>query len=281
MVVMFLIGTSAARYEDGMQQETSVKSSRSDDRGTPRYTLDHLAIATTDGIALERFLEGPLGGRRDKGGEHHDHGDAFRGGQWVFPGNGKVEVLEPLGGPESRMGRFLRHHVSRIHHVTFFVDDLALATRHARELGFEVAEGRPVDGWREAYLNPKQTFGLLFQLVDATADYAAVGLLPHWTGFSCEQAAASAQPSGPVQIVALRLRVHSRTATDRLLRDLLGGSLEQREGELCFRWPGSTTVIRVVVDDVEAEGPIAIELAGARSSEIRHSTASGLFVSTA
>ena len=123
-----------------MEKETSLEGSRSADRRTPRYALDHLAIATTDGVALERFLEGPLGGRRDNGGEHRDDGDAFHGGQWLFPGNGKVEVLEPLGGPESRMGRFLRHHVSRIHHVTFFVDDLALAIQLARELGFDVAE---------------------------------------------------------------------------------------------------------------------------------------------
>jgi hypothetical protein len=248
---------------------------------TPRYALDHLAIATTDGVALERFLAGPLGGHRDKGGEHHDHGDAFRGGQWLFPGNGKVEVLEAMGGPESRMRRFLRDHVSRIHHVTFFVDDLALATQRARELGFDVAEGRPVDGWREAYLSPRQTFGLLFQLVDAASDYAAVGLLPHWTGFSSDHAAAIARPTGPARIVALRLKASGRTAAERLLRDLLGGSLEESDGELCFRWPGTTTEIRVVVNDVSAEGPIAIEIAGAHPSDIGLSPANGLFVSSA
>jgi hypothetical protein len=247
---------------------------------TPRYALDHLAIATTDGVALERFLAGSLGGRRDKGGEHHDHGDAFRGGQWLFAGNGKVEVLEALGGPESRMRRFLRHHDSRIHHVTFFVDDLALATARARELGFEVAEGRPVEGWREAYLSPRQTFGLLFQLVDAASDYAAVGLLPHWTGFSCDHAAAEAPSSGPAQIAALRLKASSRTAAERLLRDLLGGSSvgSQNDRELCFRWPGTTTEIRVVVDDASAEGPIAIEIAGALLGDIGRSPANGLFV---
>jgi methylmalonyl-CoA/ethylmalonyl-CoA epimerase len=264
-----------------MKPEMSLEGSPPRDRRTPRYALDHLAIATTDGVALERFLAGPLGGRRDKGGEHHDDGDDFRGGQWLFPGNSKLEVLEALGAPDSRMRRFLRQQVSRIHHVTFFVDDLAHATERARELGFDVAEGRPVAGWREAYLSPRQTFGLLFQLVDAASDYAAVGLLPHWTGFSGEHAAVGARPSEPARIVALRLGARSRTPAERLLRDLLGGSLVQGDGELCFRWPGTATEIRVVVDDAAAEGPIAIEVAGAHPIDLERSPAGGLFVSSA
>jgi catechol 2,3-dioxygenase-like lactoylglutathione lyase family enzyme len=262
MVVSLLIGTRSARYEHAMHRESL------------KVSLDHLAIATTDGVGLERFLEGPLGGRRDNGGEHHDHGDAFHGGQWLFPGNGKLEVLAPLNGPESRMGRFLGRHVSRIHHVTFFVDDLTRAIALARELSFDVAEGRPVDGWREAYLSPRQTFGLLFQLVDATSSYAAVGLLPHWNGFSCAPSVAT--PSN-ARIAALRLGARSRTAAERLLRDLLGGTVTKCGGELSFRWPGNTTEIRVVVDEVAAEGPIAIELAGADPAEIRRSPASDLF----
>jgi hypothetical protein len=226
-----------------------------------KTSLDHLAIATTDGVALERFLAGSLGGRRDCGGEHHDHGDSFCGGQWLFPENGKVEVLEARGGPDSRMRKFLRGQVSKIHHATFFVDDLARATAMARELGFDVAEGRPVDGWREAYLSPKQTFGLLFQLVDAASDYAAVGLLPQWTGFSGSRSREKAAER-PARIAALRLGARSRDAAERLLRDLLGGVGEERDGALCFGFPGTTTEIRVVVDDVAPEGPIAIELGG-------------------
>lgn len=247
-----------------------------------RYALDHLAIATSDGVALEEFLEGPLGGRRDKGGEHHDHADAFHGGQWLFPGNGKVEVLAPLGGPESRMSRFLGRQVSRIHHVTFFVDDLTLAAQRARELGFDVAEGRPVDGWREAYLSPRQTFGLLFQLVDATSDYAAVGLLPHWTGFSCGQGAA-APSSEPARIAALRIRARSRKAAERLLGSLLGASIEAHDGELRARWPGSTTEIVVVIAEEASEGPIAIELGGVAPVDLQvlRSAASDLFICSA
>ena len=179
------------------------------------------------------------------------------------------------------MGRFLGRRVSRIHHVTFFVDDLTRATELARALDFEVAEGRPVHGWREAYLSPRQTFGLLFQLVDAASDYAAVGLLPHWNGFSCERARVATLPSGPARIDALRLGARSRAAAERLLGDLLGGELETRDDELCVRWPGSTTEIRVAVDAGPIEGPIAIELGGADPIDIGRSPASDLFVAAA
>lgn len=228
------------------------------------YTLDHLAIATTDGVALERYLEETLHGRRDRGGEHRDEGDAFRGGQWLFSGNGKVEVLEPLGGPESRMGRFLRRQPSSIHHVTFFVDDLARATARAREVGIDLAEGRPVEGWTEAYFSPKQTFGLLFQLVSADSIYEAVGLNRDWAGFSGAPALAS---SSPATITALRLGARSRTAAERLLRDGLGG---EQVADLRFQWPGTATVIQVVLG--EEEGPLAIEIDGG--------TPSGLFVAS-
>ena len=231
-------------------------------------TLDHIAIATTDGLALERYLEDTLRGRRDRGGEHRDEGDAFRGGQWLFAGNSKVEVLEPLGGPESRMGKFLQKQPSRIHHVTFFVDDLAHAIERARDLGFDLAEGRPVPGWSEAYLSPKQTFGLLFQLVDAASVYEAVGLNRDWAGFA---GAPPIMSTFPAQIDALRITARSRSAAERLLRDGLGGELVRSEDELCFQWPGTTTEIRVTVDEASAQGPTAIVTDGAPD---------GLFVSS-
>lgn len=234
-------------------------------------TLDHVAIATTNGVPLERFLERSLHARRDRGGEHRDEADAFCGGQWRLEGNGKVEVLAPLNGPESRMGKFLRKQPSRIHHVTFFVDDLALALERARDLGFEIAEGRPVAGWREAYLSPRQTFGLLFQLVDASSEYDAVGLRRHWTGFSGEAVADEIEGvrARSARIAGLRLAARDRAPAERLLRDCLGGI----ERELSFHWPGTTTAISVDIRDVE--GPIAIEIDGAAPS------GDGLFVSSA
>lgn len=252
MAILRLIGTRAARYTTRMKTHT---------------TLDHLAIASTEGAAIERFLEGSLGGQRDRGGEHRGEEDAFEGGQWRFAGNGKLEVLAPLNGPDSRMGRFLKREASRIHHVTFFVDDLALATKRARDLGFDLAAGRPVDGWREAYLSPKQTFGMLFQLVDASSVYEAVGLMPDWAGFA--RSSAPVKCPSAVEIAALRLNARSRQAAERLLVDCLGGTMEDATSELRFGWPGTTTELRVSVND--AEGPVAIEVSGGAER--------GLFVS--
>ena len=225
--------------------------------------LDHVAIATSDIVGFARVLSEKLGGRLFQGGEYSGESDPFRGGQWLFPGGGKLELLESLGDENARMRKFLGAHGARVHHACFVVASLPAAIARARRLGFDVTEGRDLPGWSEAYLSPRQTFGLLLQLVDAASDDAAVGLSAHWPGFP-----AMTPSSTPATITALDVSVKRVDDARRLFAEVLGAEVDERGAHTCFRWSGSSIEIRVTANAGAREGASGIVVAGANARHL-------------
>jgi methylmalonyl-CoA epimerase len=124
--------------------------------------IDHVAFATWDAVAHVRLLTDVLGATFvDAGDEQHN---GFRWLQFQLPGGGKIEIIEPI----TRDG-FLYHFLTRrgegMHHVTVYVNDLAVAVEQLRANGYE-----PVDVtlasefWKEAFLSPREANGVLIQL---------------------------------------------------------------------------------------------------------------------
>ncbi|RPI23238.1 MAG: VOC family protein [Actinobacteria bacterium] len=126
--------------------------------------LDHVSIAVWD-IAAAAHLPDLLGGRFRDGGLSHRRD--FRWAQWDLP-FGKLEMIAPIDpGGDNFLTRFLREHGEGPHHLTFKVGDIEHAVARAEELGFEVV-GRNTehDGWKEAFIHPRSSHGVLIQLAE-------------------------------------------------------------------------------------------------------------------
>lgn len=131
--------------------------------------VDHVALATWDASATVRLLTDVLGATFADAGDEQAAG--FRWLQFELPG-GKIEVLEPLHR-DGFLYRFLTRRGEGLHHVTMYTPDLAAAIPVLTEAGYT-----PVDvnlehaTWKEAFLHPRDTAGVLLQLAQVPDPYA-------------------------------------------------------------------------------------------------------------
>lgn len=82
---------------------------------------------------------------------------------------GKIELLEPVRRNAPSIGGFLiASPRGGLHHVTFKVPDIELALEHARAAGYHpVGTNLEHESWRETFLHPRETGGVLVQLAQA------------------------------------------------------------------------------------------------------------------
>jgi methylmalonyl-CoA/ethylmalonyl-CoA epimerase len=135
--------------------------------------VDHIAMATWDARGSARLMTEVLGATFFDGGDEQSAG--FRWLQFQLPG-GKIEVLEPLHR-DGFLYRFLTRRGEGPHHLTLYVTDLEASIPLLDDAGYT-----PVDinlshsEWKEAFLHPRDTSGVLIQLAqvpDPEAPYAA------------------------------------------------------------------------------------------------------------
>ena len=125
--------------------------------------MDHVAFATWDVTNTVNLLMNVLGATYVDGGDDANAG--FRWIQFRLPG-GKIEVLEPLDR-DGFLYRFLMRRGEGLHHVTLYVRDLADAVPKLTAAGYA-----PVDinlehaFWKEAFLHPRDTSGVLIQIAE-------------------------------------------------------------------------------------------------------------------
>ncbi len=83
-----------------------------------------------------------------------------------IPGGGaQWELLEP-SGEDSFLARFLNERGPGLHHVTFEVESVENATRALQKYGYQPFGGRAYDTYKEVYVHPRDTGGVLFQLYE-------------------------------------------------------------------------------------------------------------------
>lgn len=83
-----------------------------------------------------------------------------------IPGGGaQWELLEP-NGEDSFLIRFLKERGPGLHHVTFEVESLDRATQAMQEYGYEPFGGRRHERYKEVYLHPRDSGGVLVQLYE-------------------------------------------------------------------------------------------------------------------
>lgn len=133
--------------------------------------FDHTAVAAARIRDLLPIYRDLLGGTYAGGGDNTRAG--FRTAQFVYPGGGKIELMEPLAGStffdtffELTRGR------GGVHHLNFHVNDIEAAVRKLQASGYRL-HGLNLDDprWREVFLHPKESHGTLIQLAQAGAGH--------------------------------------------------------------------------------------------------------------
>lgn len=128
------------------------------------HGVDHLGVAVRSIAAARRVYEtlglsvGPVEALPDDG----------VGAAFVVAGGTRIELLEPLagGGP---IARFLARRGEGIHHIALAVRDIAAALEAAQRAGVTSLDAVPRRGahdTRIAFLHPKDTNGVLIELVE-------------------------------------------------------------------------------------------------------------------
>ena len=82
------------------------------------------------------------------------------------PGGGaQWELLEP-SADDSFIAGFLRDRGPGLHHVTFEVENAEKATQALREFGYKPFGGRTHGSYKEVFVHPGDSGGVLFQLYE-------------------------------------------------------------------------------------------------------------------
>jgi methylmalonyl-CoA/ethylmalonyl-CoA epimerase len=109
--------------------------------------------------------------------------------QIEYPNGARIELLEPVRRDAPSIGNFLTTSPrGGLHHVTFRVPDIRLALDRVLAAGYHpVGTNLEHAEWRETFLHPRETGGVLIQL--AQADPGVPGLLTQPLGELLEAAA--------------------------------------------------------------------------------------------
>lgn len=129
--------------------------------------FDHAAHAVPSIRAVLPIYRDLLGGSLEGGGFNPWGGHLAI--QFLYPNGGRIELLEPTQPDAPSVGNFLaRNPRGGLHHLTFKVPDLDTAMRELGKLGLEpFGTLTESENWKETYLHPRQTGGVLIQLAQA------------------------------------------------------------------------------------------------------------------
>jgi catechol 2,3-dioxygenase-like lactoylglutathione lyase family enzyme len=134
-------------------------------------SFDHVSMAVRDIEATAPLIT-------LLGGVYFDGGTSTRGdfiwAQYDLPGWGRLELIAPLDpDPDHFLRRFLAERGEGLHHLTFKVHDINDAVARATDMGFMVTGfDDSLDDWKEAFLHPRSTNGVLIQLAEFPAKNA-------------------------------------------------------------------------------------------------------------
>jgi len=89
---------------------------------------------------------------------------------FIDAGNVKLELLEPMSS-ESAIHSFIEKKGEGIHHIAFGVEGIESRMKDLREKGIRILNEQPkigAGGAQVAFLHPKSSFGVLYELCDKT-----------------------------------------------------------------------------------------------------------------
>jgi catechol 2,3-dioxygenase-like lactoylglutathione lyase family enzyme len=215
--------------------------------------LDHIAVASEHTIDNFVRYRGDLGAAWVAG--MFDPG--FYWGQLRFANGMTIELLEPADiARDDFLRRFLDRNGPGPHHVTFKVPDIHAAIAGVTDAGYPpVRVNTENESWKEAFLHPKQSHGIVVQLAQAAPyDHAPQFELP------------PSKVATPAALVRIVLLVADLEAASGLFEHTLGGTRGQvTDGSVDLRWPGSGCICLVEPRDAEL-----IDWMGPRPGRVHH-----------
>ncbi|CAM3041069.1 methylmalonyl-CoA epimerase [Filibacter tadaridae] len=90
---------------------------------------------------------------------------------FIDAGNIKLELLEPLS-EEGAIAKFLAKRGEGVHHIAFGVTDIRTRMAELQEKGVQLLQDEPnpgAGGAKVAFLHPKSSFGVLYELCDKSS----------------------------------------------------------------------------------------------------------------
>jgi methylmalonyl-CoA/ethylmalonyl-CoA epimerase len=131
--------------------------------------VDHVAVAVEDAAEAAKLFRDVLGAEFRGFGDNHAQG--FRWVQYRFPAGGRIELVTPIG--DGFVSRFLARRGEGVHHVTLRVKDLPNQVKRLEAGGIDLVMVNALDPhWREAFIHPKNAYGVLVQLAESMHDEA-------------------------------------------------------------------------------------------------------------
>ncbi len=128
--------------------------------------VDHVSIAVHDLAEAESFLLDILGAHPNTPRTLDGDGEFY----WAdyYLAGFKIELVQPRQRKKGDIARFLHKYGEGLHHISVEVDDIHEAVDYFESCGQEVVQ-KNIDkdtGWRDAFLSPRTSHGVLFQLWD-------------------------------------------------------------------------------------------------------------------
>ena len=126
--------------------------------------LDHVSIAVDSIEDGYKLFRDQLGGKIIRGKTKGY--DATFSWTELMLGGSKIELIQPEGD-NSFVQKFLEQGGSRVHHLTFEVEDIDESIKTLEASGFKIV-GKTMDDpeWKIAFIHPKSAKGVLIQIFE-------------------------------------------------------------------------------------------------------------------
>jgi len=139
--------------------------------------IDHVGIAVREKEAAVRFFTEVLGGRKILDDSWEFDGQEFNWAYFLIGQEGLIELISSPD-PDSFINKFIEKRGEGLHHITVQVESLEEAMDFLKEKGINVVDVNTSDlHWKEAYIRPRDAFGVLIQLAEFDEEYWASQIL--------------------------------------------------------------------------------------------------------
>lgn len=125
--------------------------------------IDHIGIAVRDVESVTTYFEKGFGIKADYQIKLRSFHAAF-----LPIKETPLELIQDLS-PEGVITKFIEKKGEGVHHIAFEVEDIHSVLKNFRSSGIRTLDDKPKEGAHDsivAFLNPKDTYGILIELVE-------------------------------------------------------------------------------------------------------------------
>ncbi len=133
--------------------------------------IDHVGVAVRDKERAAAFLTEVLGARKVLDEPWVFRGQHFNWAYFDLGDQGRIELISSPD-PENFINKYIDRYGEGMHHVTIQVESLEEAVESLAAAGItalDVDASNPY--WKEAFISPRDAFGVLIQLAEFDESY--------------------------------------------------------------------------------------------------------------